>query len=222
MPFRIAAVIAVLVCAASIAQAGNFVRSFAITNDTYLDAGDELQSKSAEITVQWQARNADEKVPMFLLAANAMQGGETFDSARVVIFPVMSPSFEANAVLYHILSAPTLTEESWLRRDATHLWEIAGAWGATDVDLANPLYSFAMWTGSLDSVTIARGAVFSTFVADTVLGSNAWVALHDDGLDTSALHVWSSYEGPPGPMQLRIYGHRPVSIHRRVILNDQP
>jgi hypothetical protein len=220
---RLVAWLIVLLSLPAIAYPRQFVRSYPITEDTYLDQSDDANHATGE-TIELRAEIGNESAPFFQLRSDDLAPGETFDSARVVIFPAYSPTHAGTAGIYRVLWNPDdATTPTWSMMNSGSMapWGSEGCY-LVGTDIASPaVATFTTWTGSRDSVVIASGASFDSFVTNYVLNASCWVVIHYDGVLLNAFCLWSS-SSEPTPSVLRIYGHdalpEPTVARRRVML----
>jgi len=210
----------------SIAGAVDFCRTYTITQDTYFDYANQVSDYSAETIIPMQAWPAasQQYYPFIYLAAPALLTGETFDSATLVIYPDFSPTHAGPYNIYRILGsvADGVAGASWLFRDLSTLWAQDGCQYPGQDHYATPVFTGTSWTGARDSVEIASGGAFSTFVQNYVLGSSQYIVMRFDGTAPTAYCQWHSSDSAEPP-KLRIYGHRAAtSSSRRRTMYGQP
>lgn len=210
----------------SIASAVDFCRTYTVTQDTYLDYANpssDQSTKAEQLMESWTAAS-EQYYPFTYLAAPALLPGETFDSATLVVYPNLSPTYSGTYNVYRVLGAVAdgVSGASWLMRDLSTLWATEGCQYPGQDHYATPVFTGTSWTGSRDSVEIASGATFSNFVRDYVLGSSQYIVMRFDGTIPRAYCKWYSSDGATPP-KLRIYGHRAATASsRRRAMYGQP
>lgn len=215
----------VLLSLPAVGQARHFVRSYPIAYDTYLDESDD-SNHGYDLTVEMRASSGNESAPVMLLTALSLLPGETFDSARVVIFPDSSPIQGAAASMYRVI--PGIDDQSWstwnfLYANEGMWWNTPGCYGSA-TDIETPAFrTFNTWTGSRDSVAIGRGTAFSEMVQSYCFDAWQWVVIHFDSPSPTAFCSWGSSDSPT-PAVLRIYGHdatpEPTVTRRRRVMYE--
>jgi hypothetical protein len=210
----------------SIAGAVNFCRTYTITQDTYFDYANPITDYSSEIVIPMKSNVStdDQYFPFTYLAAPALLPGETFDSATLVVYTNFSPIVAGTYNVYRILGAVAngVNGATWYSRDLSTPWGVAGCQLPGSDHYAAPVFTGTSWTGSRDSVEIASGVGFSTFVQNYVLGSSQYIVMRFDGTTPTAYCQWYSSDGATAP-KLRIYGHRgAVTSSRRRSMYAQP
>lgn len=223
------ALIASLACSGACAGA-SFVRSYTASNQTYLDQFNPMVTHNGASPMWLNVSDAGaSQWPLLRFVVPALNAGETFDSARVVVYGAGGSLKGQTAIYGHgVLRAVIYSQASYNVYATGQAWATAGAWGVGDCDVTTNygyganghFYEMTTPTDTVqDSLTIARGAGFKTFTVDWVLGKTVDL-------------IWHSLAAGPGSLSwpygvstvatLTVYGHTATADmrRRRVMVRD--
>lgn len=206
--------IAALLACVGMASAGAFVRSYEATEQTYLDqaAPDSIHNGESPVILNVSDSGASKWIVLQFVVP-ALGATETLDSARVVAYGAGGSTQGLAAIYGHrVKRAIVYAGATYNNYAAGSAWASAGAWGADDCDTSTDygygadghFYEMTTPTETVqDSLTIARGAGFKTFVTDWVLGKTVNVIWHSVAAGPGALS-WPY--GTSALATLKIYG----------------
>lgn len=199
-------------------------RDYSITQDTYLDEGGS-GAMNEEGTIVYSAANIREKYPMMTIAATALGAGESLDSAEVIVHCTSSAVSPRPYYVYRIIPTVDYNNADWATPDGIEWWQTAGALGALDRDLTlGTLYTYTPPQPCPETLVIARGATFSSWVGTAVVGSSQVIIFQDN---SQAGGSWTAYSAEEGDESLRpilrLYGHTTeasTSTRRRAMTTE--
>lgn len=191
------------------AAAADWARLIRVSADGYIDEDEPTTNYSTAWNLYVKASpDSGDQAALFKFDVPELPEGVVFDSAHVVVWPTGSSLSALDMDMHHSLRDFNTATATYTQYAYPYDWQTAGGYGALDID-TTPVAEYTLKAGlPPDSVFVASGATFSTFMECQIGMGYLYLILHADSEDTNGQLIFRSLDSPDDPYPaLVLFGH---------------
>lgn len=191
------------------ATGAEWAKLIRVSADGYIDEDEPTTNYSTAVNllVKASADSADQAA-LFVFDVPELPEGIVFDSAHVVVWPTGSSLSSLDMDMHHSLRDFNTATATYIQYAYPNDWQTPGGYGALDIN-TTPVAEYTLAAGlPPDSVFVASGVTFSSFIACQIGMGDLYLILHADSEDTNGQLIFRSRDSPDDPYPaLVLFGH---------------